>query len=128
MGIFLDTGLHEHRLQEDIMKHDWTNHPLIQPQLTDHIFSIYLPWSEQKSSSGGNAELKHKQNKTSTIMSNQAKSIDKVSGRNSMWRREAIDSAKISRTYSSKLDVEERGAMKIPDGDGGLCFMVTLTE
>ena len=45
------------------------------------MFSTYLPRSEQDASRGGNAELKRKQNKMNTTMSNQAKSIDKLSSR-----------------------------------------------
>ena len=44
------------------------------------MFSTYLPRSEQEASSRGNTELKRKQNEMSTTISNQAKSVDKLSG------------------------------------------------
>ena len=45
------------------------------------MFSTYLLRSEQEANTGGNAELKRKQNKAFIITGTQAKAIDKLASR-----------------------------------------------
>ena len=78
MRMFLNTTRQELRLEEDLMAHRWSKHPLIQPEFTGYMFESYVPHSELKASCGGNAELKCKQNEALVVTGTQAKAIDKL--------------------------------------------------
>ena len=81
MGMFLNAALQELRLEEELMEKGWCKHPLIQPEFSGHMFESYVPRSELKASSGGNAELKRKQNEALIVVGNHAKALDKLSSR-----------------------------------------------
>ena len=81
MGMFLNAALQELHLEEELMEHGWCKHPLIQPEFSGHMFESYVPRSELKASSGGNAELKRKQNEALIVAGNQAKAIDRLASR-----------------------------------------------
>ena len=79
--MFRNAALQELRLEEDLMEQGWCKHPLIQPEFSGHMFESYVPRSELKASSGGNAELKRKQNEAIAVAGTQAKTIDKLASR-----------------------------------------------